>query len=53
MKNSRDSQIGVSKQFDLLKNPRIDFCVEEHFDFIGKFGLNCRICKFDLINGSD
>ena len=30
----------VSKQFDLLKNPRTDFRVEEHFDIIGKFGRN-------------
>ena len=40
MKNSRDSHIVVSKQFDLLKNPRTGFRVKEHFNFIGKFGRN-------------
>ena len=29
MKNLRDSHIVVSKQFDLLKNPRTSFRVEE------------------------
>ena len=43
----------MSKQFDLLKNLRIDFHVEEHFDFIGKFGHNRRMRRFDLINASD
>ena len=43
----------VSKQFDLLENPRIDFRVEEHFNFIGKFGRNHWMHRFDLINGSN
>ena len=43
----------VSKQFDLLKNPRIYFCVEEHFDFIGNFGHSRPMRRFDLINSSN
>ena len=43
----------MSKQIDLLKNPRIDFCVKEHFDFIGNFGHNRRRHRFDLINSSN
>ena len=53
MKNSRDSQIVVSKQFDLLENPRTGFRVKEHSDFLGKFGRNCQMRRFDLINGSN
>ena len=53
MNKSRDSHIVVSKQFNLLKNPRTNFRVEEHFNFIGKFGRNRRMRRFDLINGSD
>ena len=43
----------VSKQLNLLENLIIDFHVEEHFDFIGKFGRNLWMRRFDLINGSD
>ena len=46
MKNSRDSQIVVSKQFDLLKNRRMGFCVKEHFDFIEEIGRNRRMHRF-------
>ena len=53
MKKSRDSHIVMSKQLNLLKNPRTNFRVEEHFNFIGKFGHNRRMCQFNLINGSD
>ena len=40
MKNSIDSQIVVSKQFDLLENPRRSFRVEEHFNFMEEIGRN-------------
>ena len=53
MENSRDSHIVVSKQFDVLKNPRTDFRVEEHFDFISKFWHNHWMRRFNLINSSD
>ena len=46
MKNSRDSQVLVSKQFDLLKNLRIGFHVEEHFDFIEEIENNCWMHRF-------
>ena len=31
LKKSKDSQIMVSRQFDLLENPRVDFRCEEQF----------------------
>ena len=37
----------------MLENPRTSFHVEEHFNFIGKFGHNSRMRRFDLINGSN
>ena len=46
MKNSRDSQIVMSKQFDLLKNPRMGFRVKEHFNFIEEIGRNHRMHRF-------
>ena len=53
MKNSRNYHIVVSKYFNFLENPRTGFRIEEHFDFIGKFGCNRRMRQFDLINSSD
>ena len=35
-----------------LKNLKIDFCVEEHFDFIGKCERNRQMCRFNSTNGS-
>ena len=32
LKKSKDSQILVSRQFDLLKHPRVVFCREEHYN---------------------
>ena len=32
MQKSKDSQIVVSRHFDLFENPRIVFCLEEHFN---------------------
>ena len=49
--NSRDSHIVVSKHFDFLENRRTAFRVKEHFNYIGNFGRNSRMRRFDLING--
>ena len=43
MKNLRDCQIVVSKQFNLLENLRTGFGIEEHFDLIEEIGRNHRI----------
>ena len=46
MKNLRDSQIVVSKPFDLLENARTSFRVEEHFDFIEEIWCNRQMRRF-------
>ena len=46
MKNSRDCHIVLSKQFDLVKNLRSGFRVEEHFDFIEEIRCNRQMRRF-------
>ena len=46
MKNLIDSQIVVSKPFDLLENARTSFRVEEHFDFIEEIWCNRQMRQF-------
>ena len=52
-KNLRDSRTVVSRQFELLKNPRMVFRREEHFNLWAKLGITVRCVDSSSINGWD